>query len=804
MDAPEVLRVLGSSEGGLSDEEAAGRLAALGDNRLPEARRRGALVRFLVQFNNLLIYALLASAAMSLGLGHVSDACFILAVVLLNAVIGFIQGGRAERALDAIRGMVDPRATVSRGGRRLGIAADAVVPGDMVLIKAGDRVPADLRLVHARGLRVDEAALTGESVPVEKMTEATAADTALSDRKSMAFSGTLVVAGQGRDVVVASGALTELGRVGALLRTVESLKTPLILQMDRLALHLTVAILAVSALSFVFAVTLRGYALEDAFMIVVGLAVAAIPEGLPAILTITLAIGVRRMATRHAIIRRLPAVETLGAVSVICSDKTGTLTRNEMAARALVKADGSAFVPSETGSATGAGPRTPEFEALLRTAVLCNDAEIHVVSGVERIESDPMEGALVRLGRQYGVDPVGLRARMHRLDEIPFDAAHRFMATLHAGLGTDGALAQIKGAPEQVIEMCSGESSAETTLPIERSTWHGRATSLASEGYRVLAFASKRVPRTDRLTFDDVRSGETIDGLVGFIDPPRPEGLDVIAECRRAGVGVVMITGDHAETVRAIARQLGLGDKVQVLTGRDVDALDAAGLRAALTDAAVFARTSPEHELRLVETLQADGLTVAMTGDGVNDAPALKRADIGVAMGRKGTGAAKEASDMVLADDNFSSIVAAVREGRTVYDNIRKVVAWTLPTNGGEALGILTALALGLALPVTPIQILWINMVTAVTLGLALAFEPTEPAAMSRPPRRRDGPILAAMLVWRVAFSPCWSSSSRSWSTPGRWATARTWRSPGPWLSTPSPSWRSRTCSACVTNMGPR
>ncbi len=765
--APEIaLEAHGTSADGLSTREAEARLAAAGPNRLPAAPKPGLARRFLRQFHNLLIYVLLAAAGLSLALGHAVDAGVILAVVLVNAVIGFVQEGRAEGALDAIRGMIDPRASVLRDGRRVTIPADRVVPGDVVLVEAGDRVPADLRLLRARNLRIDEAILTGESVAVEKSLGAVAADAPLGDRRSMAFSGSFVVAGQGRGVAVATGPGTELGRISALIGAVETLKTPLIRQMDRFARTLTLVILGIAGLAFVFALGVRDYPLAEAFMAVVGLAVAAIPEGLPAIMTITLAIGVERMAARNAIIRRLPAVETLGSVSVICSDKTGTLTRNEMTAQHVVTADGRCEVTG-AGYDPGGAFRTlgqdidpaahPVLLELVRAGLLCNDAELRQTEAGWIVDGDPMEGALVALAMKAGLDPDLERRRTPRADEIPFESQHRFMATLHHSHADDTpgevSFALIKGAPERVLAMCAAERRAEGDRLINAAAWHGEADELAARGQRVLAVAVKPAGAGQRdLAFPDVAEGAVMLGFVGFIDPPREEAAAAVRACRSAGIRVAMITGDHAVTAREIARQLGLAEAPRALAGRELDRLGPDGLVAAAADTTVFARTSPEHKLRLVEALQAGGHTVAMTGDGVNDAPALKRADVGVAMGGKGTEAAKEAAEMVLADDNFASIVAAVREGRTVYDNLMKVIAWTLPTNGGEALTILAAIALGLALPITPVQILWINMITAVALGLTLAFEPTEPGTMARPPRPADRPVLTGVLLWRIGF----------------------------------------------------
>jgi magnesium-transporting ATPase (P-type) len=755
--AHDVLAALRARVHGLSAAEAARRLAEAGPNRLATDAGRGPLRRFLSQFHNLFIYVLLLAAAMSWALGEPVDALVILGVVVINAVIGFIQEGRAERALAAIRGMIDPHATVLRDGRRLTIEAWHVVPGDIVLVEAGDRVPADMRLIKARSLKVDEAILTGESVAVDKRTEAAPAAAPLGDRLSMAYSGTLVAAGQGTGIVVATGPSTELGRVSRLLGGVESLETPLVRQVGIFARKFTIVVLGVSFVTFLAAYFVRGYAAADAFMAVVGLAVGAIPEGLPAVMTITLAIGVRRMAARNAIIRRLPAVETLGSVSVICSDKTGTFTRNEMTVHSLVTAAGACEVTGvgyapQGGFRTMAGPFDPagetEVQRLARIALLCNDADVRHVDGQWIADGDPMEAALVTLAMKAGLDVAATRHEARRLDEIPFDARHRIMATLHDE-HSDGRVAFIKGAPERIVEICDSEIGPGGPRPINRDAWIGEADALAARGQRVLGIALRPLPAgIERLDPADIEHGAILVGLVGFIDPPRPDAIAAVAACVEAGIRVVMITGDHAVT----AREIGLARHPRVMSGADIDRLDADGLRRAVADTHVFARTTPEHKLRLVEALQDEGLTVAMTGDGVNDAPALKRADVGVAMGRKGTEAAKEASVMVLADDDFASIVAAVREGRTVYDNLKKVIGWTLPTDGGEALTIVAAIAFALPLPVTPVQILWINMVTAVTLGIALAFEPTEPGTMRRPPRPREEPILTGELVWRVVL----------------------------------------------------
>ncbi|HSG65750.1 MAG TPA: HAD-IC family P-type ATPase, partial [Gammaproteobacteria bacterium] len=567
--------------------------------------------------------------------------------------------------------------------------------------------PADLRLIRAKNLRISEAVLTGESMPVTKATDPVGGEVALGDRTSSAFSGTFVAAGQGSGVVVGTGAGTELGRISELIGEVQTLKTPLTRQMDAFANRLTVFILTVAGAAFVFSIWFRDYAWAEAFMAVIGLAVAAIPEGLPATMTIALAIGVQRMAARNAIIRRLPAVETLGSVSVICSDKTGTLTRNEMTVRSITTSldlfdvSGVGYEPDGefllNGSPVSLDHR-PRLQALTLGAMLCSDANVRAKDGEWIIDGDPMEAALLVAGMKSGLDPAFARKSWPRADEIPFEPEHRFMATLHHDHAGHGVV-YVKGAPERLLEMCTRQRGLDDDESLDLDYWRQRIDQTAARGERVLALAVKAAdPNTRVLAFDDIANGLTLLGFFGFADPPRPEAIRAVVECHEAGIRVKMITGDHAVTAREIARQLGLAEDPITLTGQDVQALGDSDLQKAALETSVFARTTPEHKLRLVEALQASGLTVAMTGDGVNDAPALKRADVGIAMGRKGTEAAKEAAEMVLADDNFASIVAAVREGRTVYDNLMKVIAWTLPTNGGEALTILAAIAFGLAL----------------------------------------------------------------------------------------------------------
>lgn len=759
LDASAVAGQLDSPVDGLSSMEAAARLRRFGPNRLTPPKRRPAWLRFLAQFHNLLIYVLLASGTVALLLRHWTDAGVIFGVVLINALIGYIQEDKAEQALEAIRNLLSPQAVVLRDGHAVTLAAEALVPGDRVFLVSGDRVPADLRLDRTKGLLVQEAALTGESVPTVKSAAAVAADAALGDRSGMAYAGTMVVQGQGTGTVVATGDATEVGRIGHLLASVSSVATPLLVSMARFSRWLTVGILLLAAVTVAFGRLVYGEPWQDMILTAVGLAVAAIPEGLPAVMTITMAVGVTRMARRNAIIRHLPAVEMLGSVRTICTDKTGTLTRNELLVTDVVTADatyrvgGSGYAPEGEIGRDGrvADPSgEPLLLALARAALLCNDAALHRDPGGEwQLAGDPTDGALLALAMKAGLDPASEARRTPRRDALPFESERQYMATLHHDHAGHGFLV-VKGAPERVLALCGQERRREGTAPLDRRRWTALTAELAGQGQRVLALAMRRTSiDLSELNAEDLREeGLELLGLCGLIDPPREEALVAVAACRQAGITVKMITGDHAATAAAIGRRFGLPDGV--ISGPELDRLDEAGFAAAAQDNSVFARTTPEHKLRLIAALQAAGDTVAMTGDGVNDAPALKRADIGVAMGRNGTEAAKEVAAMVLADDNFASIVHAVEEGRTVYDNLRKTILFMLPTNGAQAVVILLAVLSGSILPITPVQILWVNMVTAVTLGLALAFEAPESGVMARPPRPRDEPILVGRLVWRM------------------------------------------------------
>ncbi|MEW8628170.1 MAG: cation-transporting P-type ATPase [Candidatus Thiodiazotropha sp.] len=755
------LRRLNTSKKGLQAKDATERLERYGSNRLEPPQRRGPLMRFILQFHNVLVYVLLFAAVMTGVLDMWVDTGVIIGVVVINAVVGFLQEGKAERALEAVANMLSPTAAVVRNNQRDTISAEDLVPGDIVLLEAGDKVPADIRLIESTRLQIDEAMLTGESVPASKVTTPVDANAVLADRKNMAYSGTFVTGGQTVGVVVATGRDTELGRINAMLTEVQTLVTPLTRQLDQFGRWLTVAILFLAAFTFAFgALTpeIPGHSLVELFMATVGLAVAAIPEGLPAIVTITLAIGVQRMARRNAIIRRLPAVETLGAISTICSDKTGTLTRNEMMVQAVVTAQGTITVTGtgyepqgELRWANGSETDHNEIIDLAQAVLLCSDAEIKQTDGLWRTEGDPTEGALVTLAARAGLESIPTRSARPRQSTIPFDSAYRYMATRH-NEGSE-ALVAIKGAPEALLSRCGDVRDGTSTRSVDETFWQAQVDSLASKGMRTLAVAIKKMPVTDvSLEHDDVADGLTLLGVVGIIDPPRDEAIEAVGNCHSAGIRVKMITGDHALTARAIAAQIGIGNGHDVLTGMELDAMKDDDLEKVVGDVDVYARTSPEQKLRIVTALQSRGELVAMTGDGVNDAPALKRADVGTAMGIKGTEVAKQSSEMVLADDNFVSIAHAVREGRTVYQNLRKSIQFILPTNGAQAGVIVAAILFGLTLPITPVQILWINMVTAVTLALTLAFEPAERDIMKRPPRNASSPILDGFLLWRIAL----------------------------------------------------
>ena len=746
---------------GLSQTEAQLRLEQYGENRLKPPKPQSIVIRFLLQFHNVLIYILLAACSMTAFLGHWVDSGVILGVVVINAIIGFVQEGKAEEALNAIRRMLSLNAIVQRDGQRIQMPADQLVPGDIVALQSGDKVPADLRLVDCKNLRIEEAALTGESEAVEKSIHAVEAVTAIGDRFCMAYSGTLVVYGQGLGVVVATAQHTEIGRISQMIAQVDKLTSPLLRQMAIFGRWLTLVILLLAAGIFVYGLLLHDYPINAMFMAAISMAIAAIPEGLPAIMTITLALGVQNMARRNAIIRHLPAVEALGAVTVICTDKTGTLTRNEMTVQSVITAEVQLQVSGVGYSPTGGfsqdgkeAPVTdyPDMLDMFRAGMLCNEASVHQQDGTWVIHGDPTEGALITLAMKATLDPLFEQEKLPRTDVIPFESEHRFMATLHQDHAGNSRI-YVKGAPEEVLAMCSHQRSQGENDLIQLGFWHAKIHEASATGQRILAIASRTLQiKQQILQSSDVEAGFTLLGLVGIIDPPREEAIAAIDKCHSAGIRVKMITGDHRITACAIGAKLGIGNGQNAVTGIELDKMDNAQLRKVVGEIDIFARASPEHKLRLVTALQDNGEIVAMTGDGVNDAPALKRADIGVAMGRNGTEVAKEAAEMVLMDDNFASITHAVEEGRTVYDNIRKTVVYILPTSGGMAGVLILAIILGMALPITPVQILWINMVTTVTLAISLAFERPESGVMSRSPHDPNASILSGFLVWRIFF----------------------------------------------------
>ncbi len=753
---------------GLDIFEVAHRQGHFGPNRLTLKKGKSPLLLFLLQFNQPLVYILLGAAAITFALQEWVDSGVIFAVVLVNAIIGFIQESKALKAIEALACAMEGTATVVRAGKKEKIAASELVPGDLVVLQSGDKVPADLRLLRTRELQIDESALTGESVPVQKQPEHLPQQMLLADRSNIAYSSTLVTYGTGAGIAVATGDGTEIGQINALISSADTLATPLTKKITHFSGILLWVILGLASLTLL-AGWYHGTPLLDNFMAAVALAVGAIPEGLPAAMTIMLAIGVGKMARRHAIIRRMPAVETLGSTTVICSDKTGTLTQNQMTVQ-QVCAGGHCYEFTGVGYApegkvfldkSAIDPLAhPVLVECLKAGLLCNDSSLIDKGDQWGIEGDPTEVALITAAAKAGLSREPLEQELPRIDTLPFESQHQYMATLHAGQTGAASVIYMKGSVESVLSRCRDAYAAgpEAGL-LDPASVHREVEEMAARGLRVLAFARKVATATSQsVSHTDVTDGLSFLGLQAMMDPPRQEAIAAVSACQRAGIQVKMITGDHVATAAAIAHQIGL----KGTAGSDPDKFAVSGHMLsqladhALVDVAwqttVFARVSPEQKLRLVEALQTRGHVVAMTGDGVNDAPALKQADIGVAMGVGGTEVAKEAADMVLTDDNFSTIEAAVEEGRAVFDNLVKFITWTLPTNIGEGLVILVAVFAGLELPITPVQILWINMTTAVLLGLMLAFEGKEPGIMERPPRRPETPVITPELAIRVGL----------------------------------------------------
>jgi cation-transporting P-type ATPase F len=800
LPADEALQLLDTNpQTGLDIFEIKHRREHFGPNALTPKKGKSSLVRFLLQFNNPLIYILLASAVITAVIKDPLDAAIILAVVLINAIIGFVQESKAEQAMAALAQVMTTSATVRRSGETQRVPAQDLVPGDIVLLQAGDKVPADLRLIQTRDLQIAEAALTGEAVPVQKDGSALLdPDAVLADRSNMAYASTLVTYGFGTGVAVGIGDGTEVGRISHLIAEAKEIETPLTRKLAQFSQLVLYAILGLVVVTFGVGL-LRGEDPVEIFTAVVALAVAMIPEGLPAALTITLAIGVSRMARRRAIIRKLPAVETLGGVTVICSDKTGTLTQNQMTVRQIVagsaryEVTGDGYAPDGEividGQPVIGNMAFSALQECLICGALCNDSALVDVEGRWQAHGDPTEAALLASARKGKIELARLRQDLPRLDTIPFDSAHQYMATLHPQApwpdaaardeqspatsisGDDapptvtaddksGPVVYVKGAVEAILERCDlALEGAGQPAPAAPERVYQDVKEMATRGLRVLAFARKEMPPgASTLTHQDVASGLTFLGLQGMIDPPRREAIAAVRVCQNAGIRVKMITGDHALTAAAIAAQIGLarpctdGTPSQecVLTGRHMADYSDQQMIDAVDGFAVFARVSPEQKLRLVEALQARSNVVAMTGDGVNDGPALRQADIGIAMGISGTEVAKEAADMVLTDDNFATIEAAIEEGRGVFDNLTKIIAWMLPTNIGEGLIIMIAILAGIALPLLPVHILWINTISATVLGLVLALELKEPDIMTRRPRPPDAPILSRVLVFRM------------------------------------------------------
>ena len=754
----EVFKKTGADvDNGLSDSEVTEKQKIFGKNILPEKKKENKIIRFLRHFHDILIYVLFVAAIITFFLAHYIDTIVILFVALVNASIGYFQESKAEKALDDIKKMLSLKAQVIRNGQRSEIDASELTTGDVVILSPGAKVPADLRLIQCADLKIEESPLTGESIASDKSIEPLAPDTMLGDRINLAFSGTTVRAGTGVGIVVGTGENTEIGKINLMISDVKKLTTPLLKQTAQFGKAVSVAILGGSAIIFLFGHFFRHYDTIELLMSVIGLAIAAIPEGLPAILSIILAIGVQNMAKRNAIIRTLPSVETLGSVSVICSDKTGTLTKNEMTVLTLDTHSGEFDV---TG--TGYEPKgdilfkgesvdfsiEPVLKELIMSFTICNDASLSQDDdGQWIVNGAPTEGALVTLFHKANID----HTPTPRLSTIPFDSQYKYMATLIEKENHN--VIYIKGAPDKLLEMAEREICTEGETAFCKEYWDEKISGLAKRGQRIIGAAYKIVDKNiTNITHDDIQDGIVLLGLAGIIDPPREEAIEAVRKCKEAGITVKMITGDHIDTARTIALQLGIGNGIDALQGKDLEIMTDEQMEEAVMKYDVFARTSPEHKLRLVTALQARDIICAMTGDGVNDAPALTKADVGIAMGIKGTEVTKDAAEMVLADDNFATIVSAVEEGRRVYDNLKKTILFVLPTNVAESLLIIASILFGTMLPLTPVQILWVNMVTSVTISLALAFEKIEPGAMKRPPRQSKTPLLSGYFIWRIFF----------------------------------------------------
>lgn len=748
---------LTTSEAGLSESVVKKRLDEYGYNRITERKKTSSLKRFLQQFNNFLIFILIVTAIITAALNEWIDSGVIFGVVIINAIIGFLQESKAEAALASLKRMLSLQATLIRDGQQFSVPAEEIVPGDVVMINAGDRIPADIRLFNCKNLHLDEAALTGESLPVSKHTETITDKVEIADQANMIFSGTFVTSGQGFGVVTETGDKTELGKIASMLQDIETITTPLTRQFASFGKSLTGVILFGCLAVYLYGTAIQGLSAIEVFMMAVAIAVAAIPEGLPAIMTITLAIGVTRMVDRNAIIRKLPAVETLGSTSIICSDKTGTLTRNEMIVTRMVNAEGDFNISGVGYEPTGkiscdneniSIENNSALLLLLRAGLLCNDAALIKKNGEWNIDGDPTEGALLVSARKAMLFQEEEKQKFPRDDVLPFESEQQYMATLHHDHHGNGFIF-LKGAPEKIIDLCTSlEGNGQNNF--KKEDWEEKAIALASDGSRVLAIAYVNVTqKQDALSFSDIEQGGfTLLGLVGMLDPVRQEAVEALNACREAGITVKMITGDHVQTAKSIGNKIELGEVAY--TGLELDKLNDEEFDQVAKNTNIFARVSPEHKLRLVQSLQRQGQVTAMTGDGVNDAPALKQADVGIAMGITGTEVSKDAADMVVTDDNFASIANAVEEGRTVFNNLKKTIMFILPTNGGECLVIIWAILTGGLLPVLPLHVLWINMITAVALAVTLAFEPVEAKTMALPPRNPKTSLIEAGLLWRI------------------------------------------------------
>lgn len=755
----EVLKNQQSQPSGLTHNEASARLARDGLNALPEKAGKPAWLRFLAHFHDVLIYVLIAAAALTAVMGHWVDTAVILGVAVINALIGHIQENNAEKSLKSIRNMLSAFAVVVRNGQHETVATTDLVVGDIVVLRAGDRIPADLRVMEAHNLRVEEAILTGESTVVDKTAEALTGELPLGDRKNLLFSGTTISAGAGLGVVIATGEATELGHINQMMTEIEKHRTPLLVQMDKLGKAIFALILAMMLGLFIFSLLLRDMPMGELLLSLISLAVAAVPEGLPAIISIILSLGVQTMARKRAIIRKLPTVETLGAMSVICSDKTGTLTMNEMTVKAIITADknyrvqGNSYEPTgeihvEENDAQAEIAPGSLLESYLRTIDLCNDSQlIRDEQGHWGITGGPTEGALKVLAAKAMLPAVESELR----SKIPFDSQYKYMAT-HYRIGNDERVL-VTGAPDVLFKLCRLQQTANGTEAFTQPHWEAEIARYAKEGLRMVAAAWKPARAdADALTHDCLSEGLIFLGIAGMMDPPRPEAIAAIGACQQAGIRVKMITGDHPQTAMSIGGMLGIHNSTHAVTGYELEQMDEAELAEAAVTYDIFARTSPEHKLRLVKALQEKGEIVGMTGDGVNDAPALKQADVGIAMGIKGTEVTKEAADMVLTDDNFATIASAVQEGRRVYDNLKKTILFIMPTNLAQGLLIIVALLAGNLIPLTPVLILWMNMATSATLSFGLAFEAGERNIMRRPPRQSNENVMDGFAIWRVGF----------------------------------------------------